>query len=138
MVDVFSAEKRKEVMRLVKSKNSKAELFVFRYLSQNHIYFQKHYVKAPGKPDIALPRKKKAVFIDGDFWHGRNLKHRLKGRAADDPWVKKIERNIERDKEQRFALEQDGWKILRIWESDILRKRTRQEYLEKIVGFLVS
>lgn len=69
MTDVFDPEKRREVMKLVKSKNSKAELIVFRYLRKQGIYFQKHYKKASGRPDIALPRKKKAVFIDGDFYN---------------------------------------------------------------------
>lgn len=134
--DVFSKKKRSEVMRLVKSKNSRAELIVFKYLRQQKIYFQKHYSKAPGRPDIAIPRKKKAVFIDGDFWHGRNYRHRLKGRPDNDPWVLKIKRNIERDKEQKERLQKHGWEFLRIWESDINRKKTRGHELEKIAKFL--
>lgn len=138
MTDVFNPQKRREVMRLVKSKNSKAELLVFKYLRQQKVYFQKHYKRAPGTPDIALPRKKIAVFIDGDFWHGRNYRHRLKGRSSDDPWIKKIERNIVRDKEQRILLQESGWHVLRIWESDLLRKGTWQAELEKITKFLKS
>lgn len=136
MADVFDPEKRHEVMKLVKSKNSKAELIVFRYLRKQGIYFQKHYKKASGRPDIALPRKKKAVFIDGDFWHGRDIERRLRGRGVDDYWVKKIKRNTERDKEQRQALEDEGWQVLRIWESEINRKRTQTQSLEKIKNFL--
>jgi DNA mismatch endonuclease (patch repair protein) len=138
MADVFSPEKRAEVMRLIRSKGSKAERTTFRYLRQNQIYFQKHYSHAPGKPDIALPRKKKAVFIDGDFWHGRNYKHRLKGRNLNDPWIMKIERNVRRDQEQLKSLAAQGWRILRVWESDISRKRTRQEALDKIKDFLTN
>lgn len=136
MTDVFKPEKRREVMRLIRSKNSKAELLVFSYLRKNRVYFQKHYKKAPGKPDVALPRKKLAVFIDGDFWHGRNYEIRLRGRDKDDPWVKKILRNIERDKIQFESLSKQGWKVLRVWESDINRKRTRDENLELIKRFL--
>jgi DNA mismatch endonuclease (patch repair protein) len=123
-------------MALIRSKNSKAELLVFRYLRRNGIYFQKHYKRAASTPDIALPRKKRAVFIDGDFWHGRNYKHRLKGRDNDDYWVKKILRNIERDKQNRTVLIEKGWKILVVWESDIRRKRTQEENLMKIADFL--
>jgi DNA mismatch endonuclease (patch repair protein) len=137
MADVFDPETRKRVMSSIRSKNSKAELLVFRHLRHEGIHFQKHYKKAPGTPDIALPRKKKAVFIDGDFWHGRNYEHRLKGRDNNDPWVKKILRNIERDRIQNDQLAEAGWKILRIWESDIKRKRTREEVLQSIKQFLI-
>lgn len=136
MTDVFEPEKRREVMRLIRSKNSKAELLVFSYLRKNKVYFQKHYMKVSGKPDVALPRKKLAVFIDGDFWHGRNYRHRLKGRDKNDPWVRKIERNIERDEIQKTELIRAGWTILRVWESDINRKRTREETLSNIKKFL--
>lgn len=138
MADVFDPETRKRVMSSIKSKNSKAELIVFAYLRKNEVYFQKHYSKVPGKPDIALPRKKKAVFIDGDFWHGRDYEHRLKGRTPDDLWVQKIFKNAERDKVQMAVLIDRDWKILRVWESDINRKRTREETLKKIKNFLIS
>lgn len=138
MADVFDPELRRKVMSSIRSKNSKAELIVFDYLRKDGIYFQKHYSRALGKPDIALPRRKKAVFIDGDFWHGRNYQHRLKGRTQDDAWVKKIVRNMERDKLQEKELLAEGWSMLRVWESDILRKRTREHSLEKIKGFLTT
>jgi DNA mismatch endonuclease (patch repair protein) len=138
MTDVFDPETRKRVMSSIRSKNSKAELIVFAYLRKNRVYFQKHYAKAPGKPDIALPRKKIAVFIDGDFWHGRNYEHRLKGRDRDDPWVKKIVRNIERDRSQINELVNLRWEMLRVWESDILRKRTQEATLKKIREYLIK
>ncbi len=136
MPDVFTKEKRSEVMRLVRSKNSKAELAAFSYLRREKVYFQKHYKGAPGTPDIALPRKKKAVFIDGDFWHGRRLQELLDGRGEDDYWTKKIVGNIERDKRQRAELGRLGWRVLVVWESDINRKRTRVETLDSVVAFL--
>lgn len=138
MSDVFDPELRHRVMSSIRSKNSKAERIVFSYLRKERIYFQKHYSRVPGKPDIALPRKKKAVFIDGDFWHGRNYQHRLKGRVGDDPWIVKLERNLERDREQEKLLLTSGWKLIRIWESDILRKRTQEKTLRQIKEFLIK
>jgi DNA mismatch endonuclease (patch repair protein) len=136
MTDVFSPEKRKEVMRLIKSKNSKAELIVFKYLRSQKVYFQKHYKGAPGTPDIALPRKKKAVFIDGDFWHGKRLQETIERRGVNDYWTIKVMKNIERDKRQRKALVDADWKVLTVWESDINRKRTRDSALANIMRFL--
>lgn len=140
MADVFSVEKRSEVMSKIRGKNTKAELIAFQYLRQRKIYFQKHYNRAPGKPDIALPRRKIAVFIDGDFWHGHTLEQ-LKLRREDyenDYWIKKITRNMERDQEQETLLLDRGWKILRVWERDIIRKSTREHHLEIIVAFLAQ
>lgn len=125
-------------MAKVRSKNSKVELLAFSFLRKNGVYYQKHYRKAPGNPDIALPRKKKAVFIDGDFWHGRRLEQTLKTRGPDDYWTLKVQKNVARDKMQMRELEELGWSTLRIWESDINRKRTREETLEKIKDFLIK
>lgn len=138
MTDMYSPEKRSEIMSRIRSKDTQAERIVFHYLRNNAIYFQKHYTRAAGKPDIALPRKKKAVFIDGDFWHGKTYDKVLRNRPPDDYWVLKIARNMERDKQQREGLINKGWVILQIWEEDLKRKSTRQETLEKIKAFLTS
>ena len=139
MPDVFDSEKRSEVMRQIRSINTKAELIAFSYLRKQGIYFQKHYKNAPGSPDIALPRKKIAIFIDGDFWHGKTLDQlRLRRPDPEDYWVKKIERNIARDREQEKALLSRGWKILRVWEADLKRKRTREHALKTIVHYLLN
>lgn len=138
MADIFDSSKRSEVMSKIRSKNTKAELIAFRYLRKQGIYFQKHYAKAPGSPDIALPRKKKAVFIDGDFWHGRTFNRVLERRGNDpeDYWIKKIARNMERDKQQETALLKSGWAFLRVWDSDLVRKRTSADTLIEIFEFL--
>jgi DNA mismatch endonuclease (patch repair protein) len=138
MTDMFSPEKRSEIMSRIRSKETQAEKLVFSYLRKHKIYFQKHYKKAPGKPDIALPRKKKAVFIDGDFWHGRDYARVTANRQPDDYWVLKIRRNMERDTEQRQYLLDNGWQLLAIWESDIKRVRTRQASLDSIAEFLLA
>lgn len=139
MADVFDAAKRSEVMSKIRSKNTKVELIVFQYLRKEGVYFQKHYAKVPGRPDIALPRKKRAVFIDGDFWHGRTLDKLIERRenTRHDFWIEKIKRNIERDARQRAELEAAGWKVLIVWYSDLIRKRTQTDTLEKIKSFLL-
>jgi DNA mismatch endonuclease, patch repair protein len=136
VADMYSPEKRSEIMSRIRSKETVAEKIVFRELRRRNVYFQKHYKRAPGKPDVALPRKKKAVFVDGDFWHGRDLKRMTDSRPADDFWVKKLVRNMDRDKRQLEELAQEGWLVLRVWESDIKRKSTREGEIEKIISFL--
>jgi DNA mismatch endonuclease (patch repair protein) len=126
-------------MSRIRGKNTKVEKLVFSYLRKEGVYFQRHYRTKQGIVlDIALPRKKKAVFIDGDFWHGRTVERVRERRGKDDFWTKKIERNIERDAEQAQTLLDNGWRFMRAWESDLTRKRTNQPALEKIADFLKS
>ena len=118
-------------MASIKSKNTLLEKGVFRALRKNGIYFQKHYKKALGTPDLAVPSKKIAVFIDGDFWHGYRYtqwKPRLKNKF----WTGKIERNMSRDKKYRDSLKRQGWKVLRVWEHEI------KKYPRKTIGRVVK
>ncbi len=139
MPDIFEPEKRRFIMSRIRGKNTKVERLVFSYLRKEKVYFQKHYRTKQGIVlDIALPRKKKAVFIDGDFWHGRTVEKVRARRGKDDFWTKKIERNIERDAEQTQILAKNGWRFIRIWESDLMRKRTSSQALASVADFLTN
>jgi len=120
-------------MSKIRSQNTKVENLVFRELRKRKVYFQKHYKKAIGNPDIALPSKRKAIFIDGDFWHGYQFL-KLKQRLPRKYWLAKIERNTKRDKSYRTKLKNEGWKVLRIWEHELLEKPDKT--MDKIVAFL--
>jgi len=122
-------------MSRIRSRHTSPELLVYRYLRREGVYFQKHYKKAPGSPDIALPKKKIAVFIDGDFWHGWKFAERRE-KLPEIYWREKIEKNIKRDKARRAKLKRMGWKVLRVWEHDL--KKRPEATLEKIRLFLVS
>lgn len=137
MADIFEPEKRSEIMSRIRGKDTKLEKLVFSYLRKEGIYFQKHYRTKQGIVlDIALPRKKKAVFIDGDFWHGRTIEKVRARRGKDDFWTKKIERNIERDKEQTQILKANNWSFIRVREGELIRKETQESELVKIAQFL--
>lgn len=85
--------------------------------------FRKNLTGLPGKPDVVFPRVKLAVFCDGDFWHGRDWeerKRKLERGTNPKYWVRKIERNIERDGEHTRRLMDAGWSVMRVWESDVL------------------
>lgn len=132
-MDKFTKEKRSEIMSRIRSKNTKPEVLIFRELRKRGIYFQKHYKRAVGNPDIAFPRKKKAVFIDGDFWHGYQFS-KLKKRLPKRYWLAKIERSIRRDRKNSAQLRKEGWKVLRVWEHDI--QKNLDKSINKIINFL--
>ena len=134
MPDIFTKEKRSEVMSKIRSKNTTVERVVFSFLRKEKIYFQRHYDRVVGCPDVALPSKKVAIFLDGDFWHGRNAATRLP--KLNEWWRAKIERNMKRDKASRAALRKAGWSVLKVWEGELMRRRTREKWLEKIRAHL--
>lgn len=140
MADVFNSSKRSEIMSRIRSKNTEVERIVFKYLREKNLYFQRHYTNKKLKIniDIARPREKKAVFLDGDFWHGRNYKKAIERLPDDGYWKEKIKRNVERDAKNDETLKEAGWQVLHIWETDIKRKSTREEELEKIKNFLAK
>ena len=120
-------------MSKIRSENTKIELLVFRELKKRGVYFYKHYKNAIGKPDIALPRKKIAVFIDGDFWHGYRF-NKIESKLPKRYWLKKIESNIERDKKNRAQLRRQGWRVLRVWEHQL--EKDFEKNINKIINFM--
>lgn len=125
MADVFTKKKRSEIMSRIRAKNTKLEQdFLKKLSSLTHkagYRYRKHYSGLSGKPDIAFPAKKIAVFIDGCFWHGCPLHSRIPlSNVA--YWKKKLERNRLRDKEINKAAKKDMWRVVRIWEHQVKKK----------------
>lgn len=104
-------------MSRIKGKNTSPELSVRKALWKVGLKEYRIHKKMVGNPDIVFSRKKLAIFIDGDFWHGWEIK---KGRKLPRYWTKKINRNMERDKEYTKLLKKEGWQVLRFWEHDVL------------------
>jgi DNA mismatch endonuclease (patch repair protein) len=136
MADIVSKKKRSEMMSNIKGKNTKTELLVFSYLRKQGIYFQKHYKKVPGCPDVAIPSKKLAVFIDGDFWHAKGYPRCLQ--RLSPFWRQKIKANYLRDKKKRTQLSRLGWKTYRVWESALKKPDQRDLALLQVAKFLLG
>lgn len=137
MADVFSKKKRSEIMSKIRSKNTKVEL-IFRKALSSVVYpegfrYRLHYKKIVGSPDIVFIKQKIAIFIDGDFWHGRGF-DRKKSKLPKKYWIPKIEENIRRDRRVNRRLKKEGWKVIRIWESDV--RKNSKESIEKAVFLL--
>lgn len=113
------------IMSAIKSKDTKPEIILGKAMWALGLRYRKHGKNIPGKPDFVFKGKKIAVFCDGDFWHGNNWKLRamksLKEEldSYDEFWRNKITRNIERDNENNQVLRNNGWLVLRFWESEI-------------------
>ncbi len=118
--DFITTEQRSNIMKRIRGNDTEPEVTLARELWRRGIRYRKNYSLLPGKPDIAITKYRIAVFVDGEFWHGydwESKKERIK--ANKDYWIKKIERNIERDKEINIKLEQSGWIVLRFWAFEV-------------------
>ena len=111
---------RSFTMSQVKGTDTSIEVVFRKALWHSGIRYRKNYKALPGKPDIAITRHKIAVFCDGEFWHGKDW-HLVRGklRTRREFWIRKIERNIERDTSNERKLMALGWTILRFWGRDI-------------------
>lgn len=107
-------------MRRVKNKNSQIELMLRKELWARGLRYQKNVSRIMGKPDIVFKGKRVVVFCDSEFFHGYDWEEKKKEiKSNREFWIKKIERNIQRDKEVTSFLEGEGWLVLRFWGRDI-------------------
>lgn len=119
-MDNLTPLQRKKNMQQIRSTNTKPELILRKALWKYGIRYRKNYKLLYGKPDIVLLKAKIVIFVDGDFWHGKNFpKIEQQIKSNREYWLPKIKRNIERDKEVNDKLLSEGWLVLRFWESDI-------------------
>jgi DNA mismatch endonuclease (patch repair protein) len=119
-----ASEAASRAKRATRKRNTRPELILRRALWAVGVRYRTHLAGLPGSPDIVIRQVRVVVFCDGDFWHGRDwptLRAKLLRRHNSDYWIAKIARNRERDREQTEHLAREGWLVLRLWESDILR-----------------
>ena len=111
-------------MSKIKGSDTRIEIALRKALWNKMYRYRKNYKALPGRPDIALTKYKIAIFCDSEFFHGKDwdiLKPRLEKGKNPDYWVKKIERNKQRDIEKDQALQYLGWTVIHFWGKDILK-----------------
>lgn len=122
-------------MAKIKGKDTSPEILLRKALWHRGVRYRKNVKELPGSPDIVITRFKIAIFVDGEFWHGHNWaekKKRLKTNR--EFWVRKIERNIARDKRVNYELTQIGYTTIRFWSTVI--KRQPQYCVDYVVGLM--
>jgi len=122
-MDRVSQEQRSVNMSKVRSKNTKPEITVRKFLHRLGYRFRLHRKDLPGRPDIVLPKYKTVIFVNGCFWHGHSCK---KGSTLPKTntafWQDKIKMNINRDHHNYDQLHELGWSIVIIWECQLSEK----------------
>lgn len=137
MADIFSKEKRHEIMSHIKSDDTKPELKVRKYLFAQGFRYRKNDRRYPGRPDIVLPKYRTVVFVNGCFWHGHEgCKLYSTPKSNSEFWKAKIERNQTRDIGNRAELEKLGWRVLTVWECEVSTKEKFEERMETLVELI--
>ena len=111
-------------MRHIRNKDTSIEVKLRKELWHKGYRYRKNYKELPGSPDIVLTKYKIAIFCDSEFFHGKDwevLKARLEKGSNPDYWIKKIERNRDRDMENDKKLLFLGWTVIHFWGKDILK-----------------
>ena len=104
-------------MSRIKSKDTKPEMLVRRFLFANGFRYRLHDKKLPGKPDIVLPKYKTVIFINGCFWHGHeNCKYFVVPKTRTEWWLDKINGNKANDKKNIKLLKSANWKVIQLFE----------------------
>ena len=122
-------------MSRIRAKDTGIEVKLRRELWDRGLRYRKNVKTVTGKPDLAFIGKKVAVFCDSEFWHGfewETRKEQIKSNR--EFWIKKIERNMERDAEVNAQLKEQGWTVLRFWGKEIEKETSRcADEIEKAV-----
>ena len=117
MADVHTKEVRSYNMSQIRSKNTKPELVVRKYLFAKGFRYRLHSKNLPGRPDIVLPKYRTVIFVHGCFWHGHEgCKYFVVPKTKTEWWLNKIVRNKQLDNEHIKKLKSEKWTVITLFE----------------------
>ena len=132
-MDVHEPEVRSYNMSRIRSKDTKPEMLVRKFLFAHGFRYSLHNKGLPGKPDIVLRKYKTVIFVHGCFWHGhQNCKYYVVPKTKTDWWLEKISGNVKRDNKNKRELITQGWKVISVFECN-LKPVVRQKTLNSLV-----
>lgn len=133
MADNHSKETRSYNMSRIRSKDTKPEEIVRKYLFAQGFRYRKNDSRYPGKPDIVLPKYKTVIFVNGCFWHKHEgCKYFVWPKSNVEFWQKKILSNVTRDEQNYLILEKQGWNVIVVWECQ-LKKNICESTLKDLI-----
>lgn len=133
MTDVHDKATRSYNMSRIRSKNTKPELIVRKFLFAKGFRYRINVKTLPGTPDIVLPKYKTVIFVHGCFWHGHEgCKYFVVPKTRTEWWLKKIEINISNDIKNQDILKNSGWDVIQIFECN-LKPVNKSESLSKLI-----
>lgn len=136
-MDVVDAATRSRMMSGIRSKDTKPEMTVRKYLHAKGFRYRLHSRTLPGSPDIVLPKFKVAIFVHGCFWHRHSgCRYATTPSSNVDTWKHKFMVNVARDRRKEAALEAAGWRVIVVWECEL--RRTAQSRMASLCAEILS
>ena len=124
MPDVLTPTQRHRCMSRIRSKETKPEMAVRRWLWAHGYRYRLNVKSVPGKPDIVMRRYRTAIFVNGCFWHGHERCSKfVMPKTNTEFWQSKIDRNRERDRQNYDILMQNGWQVIVLWECHLTKEK---------------
>ena len=124
-------------MSKIRSKNTRPEETVRKWLFNRGFRYRKNVAALPGKPDVVLPKYRAVIFVHGCFWHGHDgCKCFVVPKTRTEWWLAKIGRNRDKDEEAKTTLEAAGWRVFVVWECELRRKEDATNRLKTLVSDL--
>ena len=135
-MDKLTKEQRHRSMSAIRSKNTKPELLVRKFLFSRGFRYRLNHPRLPGHPDLVLRKYRTVIFVNGCFWHGHEgCRYYVLPKSNVNFWQAKVERNRARDAEERHKLTAMGWHCITVWECQ-LKPKVRQQTLESLAHTL--
>lgn len=131
MADKITRETRSRNMSKIKSKDTKPELLVRKFLFSKGLRYRLNVKNLPGKPDLVFPKYKTVVFVNSCFWHHHNCKYGTTPKSNTAFWIEKFKKNKSRDLSNYHDLKLNGWNVIVVWECE-LKKNVREHTLNKL------
>lgn len=103
----------------IRGKDTKPEMIVRQYLHRHGFRYRLHDRRLPGHPDLVLPKYNTVVFVHGCFWHKHDCPRFVWPKTRREFWAEKIKGNVARDRRNEKLLQEQGWKVLTVWECDV-------------------
>lgn len=133
-MDTLTPEQRHKNMQRIRSKDTKPEVLVRKFLFSQGFRYRKNDRRLPGHPDIVLPKYHTVVFVHGCFWH----RHPDCSKASTPTnnrefWQQKFDKNVERDSREQEKLKEKGWHVIVVWECELSDKSKRNKRLDSLV-----
>lgn len=133
-MDNLTKLQRKRCMNRIRSKDTNPEVAVRKALTKRGIRYRLHVNKLPGKPDVVISKLKKALFINGCFWHQHaGCRYSVMPKTNKGYWKPKLERNIRRQKENIKQLKKDGWDVHVLWECELKSNKLVSKKITQIL-----
>ena len=124
MPDHLTPQQRRRSMSHIRSKATKPEILVRKWLWAHGYRYRLNVKSVPGKPDIVMRKYRTAIFVNGCFWHGHEgCKYFIMPKTNTAFWQNKIENNRQRDKRNYYILLQNGWQVIVLWQCELSHER---------------